>query len=125
MAEGFLCHLGGEAFEAFSAGTQPTGLAEQTVEVMREAGVDVSEQRWESVELYRDQEFDYVITVCDSARRVCPVFPGDGQRLHWDVEDPADAIARGVGLLDAFRLARDEIRWRIEQFVRSEGGGAG
>jgi len=109
MAEGLLRHLAGHSFEAFSAGTEPKGLAAQTVQVMREIGIDVSAQRSKSVDEYRDRSFDYVITVCDSARRVCPAFPGAGRRLHWDVEDPSDAVARGIELRDAFRLARDEL----------------
>ncbi len=117
MAEGLLRHLAGDRFEAHSAGTQPKGLAEQTVEVMREIGIDVSGQRSEHVDVYADRPFDYVITVCDSARQACPVFPGGGERIHWDVEDPADTIARGDSPLDAFRAARDELRRRIEEFL--------
>ena len=120
MAEGLLRHLAGHSFEAFSAGTEPKGLAAQTVQVMREIGIDVSAQRSKSVDEYRDRSFDYVITVCDSARRVCPAFPGAGRRLHWDVEDPSDAVARGIELRDAFRLARDELGGRIAEFVRNE-----
>jgi arsenate reductase len=87
---------------------------------MREVGVDVSGQRSKHVDAYAGQGFDYVITVCDSARQACPVFPGGGERLHWDVEDPADTIARGDGRLEAFRAARDELRRRIEELVASK-----
>jgi len=120
MAEGLLRHLAGNRFEAHSAGTQPKGLAERTVEVMREIGIDVSGQRSKHVDVYAGQPFDYVITVCDSARQNCPVFPGGGERIHWDVEDPADTIARGDGPLDAFRAARDELRRRIEEFLAAD-----
>ena len=89
MAEGLLRHLAGDRFEVHSAGTQPSGLAEETVAVMREIGIDTSGQRSKHVDEFLGQTFDYVITVCDSARQACPVFPGEGQRLHWDVEDPA------------------------------------
>ena len=122
MAEGLLRHLAGDRFEVHSAGTQPKGLAGHTVEVMREIGIDVSGQRSKHVDEYAGQAFDYVITVCDSARQSCPVFPGGGERIHWDVEDPADTIARGDGPLDAFRAARDELRRRIEEFLRTEPG---
>ena len=60
-----------------------------------------------------------VVTVCDSARQVCPTFPGNGERLHWDIEDPSDTEARGVPLADAFRLAREKLRRQIEGFVRN------
>ena len=122
MAEGLLRHLAGDRFEVHSAGTQPKALAEETVEVMREIGIDISGQRSKHVDEYAGEPFDCVITVCDSARQSCPVFPGGGERIHWDVEDPADAEARGETSLDAFRDARDELRSRVEGFLRTEGG---
>ena len=122
MAEGLLRHLADDRFEVHSAGTQPKGLAERTVEVMREIGIDIGGQRSKHVDEYAGQPFDYVITVCNSARQSCPVFPGGGERLHWDVEDPADTIARGESSLGAFRAARDELRSRIEGFLRTEPG---
>jgi arsenate reductase len=117
MAEGLLRHLAGERFEVHSAGTEPKGLAPQTVVVMAEIGIDVSGQRSQHVDEYAGQPFDYVITVCDSARQACPTFPGGGKRLHWDVEDPADAVARRVDLTNAFREARDELQRRIQEFL--------
>ena len=120
MAEGLLRHLAGDRFEAHSAGTKPKGLAGQTVEVMREIGIDISGQRSKHVEEYAGQPFDYVITVCDSARQVCPVFPGGGQRIHWDVEDPLYAELRGESTAQALRDARDELRRRIQEFLWAE-----
>ena len=122
MAEGLLRHLAGDRYEVYSAGTKPKGLAEQTVEVMREIGIDVSGQRSKHVDVYAGQAFDYVITVCDSARQTCPVFPGDGQRLHWDVADPLYAELRGASTVQALRDARDDLRSRIEGFLRTEPG---
>ncbi len=116
MAEGLLRHLAGDQFQAYSAGTEPKGLARLTVQVMEEIGVDVSGQRSKHVGEFAGQPFDYVITVCDAARQRCPVFPGGGERIHWDVEDPAEA--RGVPGPDAFRAARDGLRRRIEEFLR-------
>ena len=66
---------------------------------------------------FAGEKFDYVITVCDFARELCPVFPGEGERLHWDIEDPSDIEARGIPLASAFRIARDELRKRIELFA--------
>ena len=123
MAEGLLRHLAGDRFEVHSAGTQPKGLAEQTVEVMREMGIDIRGQRSKHVDEYAGQPFDYVITVCDSARQSCPVFPGSGERIHWDVEDPLYAELRGESTVQALRDARDELRSRIEGFLRTVSGG--
>ena len=116
MAEGLLRHLAGDRFDAYSAGTAPSGISQLTIEAMREAGIDVSGQRSKSVVEFATQHFDYVITVCDTARESCSVFPS-GEQLHWSIEDPSNAEARGVPLLDAFRLAREELRRRIEGFV--------
>ena len=120
MAEGLLRHLAGDRFEVHSAGTEPKGLARHTVEVMLEIGVDISGQRSKHVEEYAGQSFDYVITVCDSARQSCPVFPGSGERIHWDVEDPLYAELRGESTVQSLRYARDELRSRIEGFLRTE-----
>ena len=119
MAEGLLRHLAGQRFEVHSAGTAPKGLARETVRVMREVGVDISGQRSKSVEEFAGQRFDYVITVCDSARESCPTFPGGGERIHWSVADPAEAEARGQRHVNAFRAARDDLRRRIEEFLRA------
>ncbi|HSP56606.1 MAG TPA: arsenate reductase ArsC [Dehalococcoidia bacterium] len=120
MAEGLLRHLAGDRFEAHSAGTRPSGLAEETVTVMREIGIDVSGQRSKHVDEFAGQTFECVITVCDSARQECPVFPG-GRHFHWDIEDPADTEHAGASRLDAFRQARDALRGHIEAFVREAG----
>jgi arsenate reductase len=116
MAEGLLRHLAGDRFEAHSAGTLPGGLAAETIAVMREIGIDVSQHRSKSVDEHKGREFDVVITVCDVARQSCPVFPG-GRQLHWDVEDPSVAIEAGATYLEAFRRARDDLLHRVEDFV--------
>lgn len=113
-------HMADDRFEAHSAGTRPSGLAQETVAVMLEIGVDVSRQRSKHVEEYAGQAFDYVITVCDSARQECPTFPG-GRRLHWDVEDPADTEDAGESRMEAFRKARDRLRGHVAGFLKEEG----
>ena len=85
---------------------------------MHEIGIDLSGQWSKSVDEYARQAFDYVVTVCDSAKQICPVFPGGGQQLHWDIEDPSDIEARGLPLKEAFRIARDDLRSRIARFVK-------
>ncbi len=120
MAEGLLRHLAGDRFQAYSAGKEPKCLAPLTVEVMAEMGVDICGQRSQSVEEFAGERFDYVITVCDSARERCPAFPGGGKRVHWSVEDPAEAAGREEPSRQAFRAARDDLRTRIEGFLRPE-----
>jgi arsenate reductase (thioredoxin) len=116
MAEGLLRHIAGDKFDVYSAGTLPSGISELTIEAMREIGIDVSSQRSKSVAEFDGQRFDHVITVCDTARETCPVFPG-GNQLHWSIEDPSDAEARGIPIMEAFRLAREDLHRRIEMFV--------
>ncbi len=121
MAEGLLRALAGDRYQVHSAGTLPSGLAPLAMEVMAEIGIDVSGQRSKSVDGFAGQEFDYVITVCNTARQVCPTFPGAGQSFHWNIEDPSDIEARGVLLIDAFRMVREDLRARIEDFAHDSG----
>ena len=120
MAEGFLRQSAGHRFDVYSAGTKPKGLSSITVEVMREVGIDVSEHRSKSVEEFVGEDFDYVITVCDVARAACPRFDRSKRQLDWSVTDPAELEAAGVVSIEAFRAARDELRSRIEDFIRRE-----
>jgi len=79
----------GDRFEVESAGVDPTAVKSQAIQAMREIGIDISGHRSKSVDEFIDQEFDYVITVCDNANEQCPVFPGDTKRIHWSFDDPA------------------------------------
>ncbi len=109
MAEGLLRHRYGGTYEAFSAGTEPTEIHPLAVEVMRELGIDLSAQKSESLERYFDQPFDAVVTTCDSAREVCPVFPNARRTLHKGFADPSSATGTKDEVLEMFRHARDEI----------------
>jgi arsenate reductase len=108
MAEGLLRSMAGDDLEVFSAGTQPVGLNPNAVTAMAEIGIDISGHRSKSVDEFRDQQFDFVITVCDSAREACPVFPGHASQIHQDFEDPAAAPANQQIAL--FRRVREELR---------------
>ena len=121
MAEGFLRHLGGDAFEAASAGTEPGELHPLAVDVMAEAGIDISGQRAKAVDDFVRQRFDYVITVCDDAREACPFFPGAARRLHWSLPDPSAASGSREERLSVFRAVRDEVRRRLEEFLEGAG----
>lgn len=91
MAEGFLRHMGGDKLEVFSAGVKPTQVNPLAIKVMAEVGVDISKHRSKSAMEFIGQQFDYVITVCDNAKQTCPAFPGHYEKLHWSLEDPAEA----------------------------------
>lgn len=116
MAEGLLRHLGGDQFEVFSAGVQASFVRPQAVAAMNEIGSDISQHRSKSVNEFLDQEFDYLITVCDNANQRCPVFPGSVSRIHWSIDDPVVAGSE-ERQLEAFRGARDELKKRILAFI--------
>ena len=116
MAEGLLRARAGNRFEVYSAGTHPTRVREEAVEVMRESGVDISAHRSKSVEEFERREFDYVITVCDNARESCPVFPGKTVRIHWSFDDPAAAEGSRDERMAVFRRVRDEIDARLREW---------
>ncbi len=118
MAEGLLRHAGGDFYEVYSAGVEPSFVRPQAVEAMRESGINITNHRSKSVDEFAGQEFDYVITVCDNARVNCPVFPGATRRVHWSFDDPAAVEGDVETRLAVFRRVRDEIKERLHEFVR-------
>jgi arsenate reductase len=117
-AEGLLRHIAGDQFEVFSAGTRPAGLNPNAVKAMAEIGINIAGSRSKSVDEFTGQQFEYVVTVCDNAKEVCPIFPGGGRRLHQSFEDPAAAPSDRQ--LVVFRGVRDQIAKRLRKFVHEE-----
>ena len=114
IAEGLLRHLGGDRFEAYSAGTEATRVRPLAIEVMRELDIDISGQQSKTLDRYVGEPFDKVITVCDTAAEACPVFPGAREQLHWSFPDPSQATGSPEELRAVYRSVRDAIRARIE-----------
>lgn len=117
MAHGFLQSFDA-TLEVHSAGTRP---AEQVnplaIKVMNEAGVDISTHTPKSVEIYLNDEWDYVITVCGGANETCPMFIGKVRnRLHIGFDDPSDAVGTDEFILSEFRRVRDEIKRKFAEF---------
>jgi protein-tyrosine-phosphatase len=118
MAEALLRHHGGADFDVDSAGIEPKGVNPLTIRALDEAGLDHSWARSKSVDEFLDQAFDFVITVCDDARTVCPVFPGEKQTvLHWGYEDPARVEGSEAQRLAAFENTLTMLATRITSFV--------
>lgn len=117
MAEGFLKSFDNN-LEVFSAGTKSeTNVNPNAIEVMKEEGIDISKNKPKPVDIFLDKEFDYVITVCDGAKEVCPVFIGKVKnRLHIGFDDPADAKGTKEEILSEFRRIRDEIKTAFYKF---------
>ena len=120
MAEGLLRDMVGDRFEVFSAGTEATCVRPEAISVMAEIGADISAQESKTLERYLGELFDYVVTVCDDANEVCPVFPGARERLHWSFPDPSRA--EGEERIAVFRKVREEISSRIREEVVQENG---
>ena len=119
MAEAFLRRLGGDRYEAFSAGLEPKEIHPLTRQVMAEIGYDLEGHRAKSLTEYLGKaHFGYLVTVCDRAEQKCPIFPGMGQRLHWSFDDPAAAEGSEEERLAVFRRVRDEIQTRIAAWLQ-------
>jgi arsenate reductase len=117
MAEALLRQHGGDRFEVHSAGTEPRGINPLTLRVLSDAGIDASWARSRSVTEYLGERFDFVITVCDQARQVCPVFPGVHESLHWGYQDPAEATGTDEERLAVFRRVFIQMSERVRQFA--------
>lgn len=113
MAEGWAKHLKGDTIQPYSAGIDPKEIDPLAVRVMEEAGVDISGQRSKAIGDLPNVEFDYVVTVCDNAREMCPAYTGKTKVIHRDFDDPPalvhDAADDGE-VLRIYRRVRDEIR---------------
>ncbi|MFX1513171.1 MAG: arsenate reductase ArsC [Promethearchaeota archaeon] len=117
IAEAFLRKKFGNRFHAFSAGTHPTSVHPLAVKVMAELGIDISNQSSKNVTEFLNEEIDYVVTVCDSAKETCPYFAGAKKYIHRSFENPVTDIGSDEKILNGFRRVRDEIScWIGEQF---------
>ena len=116
MAEGLMRHLRNREFEVYSAGSEPKGVNSLAMEVMKEIGIDISRQRSKHLDEYGEEAFDYIVTLCDDAAKTCPLFPGEGRRMHKGFPDPAAAEGSREERLAAFRKVRDELKNYILSF---------
>jgi arsenate reductase len=117
MAEGWTRALKGDQIDVYSAGIETHGLNPNAVMVMAEAGVDISSQKSQNIDEFKETNIDYVITVCAHAHETCPFFPGDAKVLHVGFDDPpklSPADASEEEKLDGFRRVRDEIKAFVE-----------
>jgi arsenate reductase len=119
MAEGWAKALLPGSVEAFSAGTRPSGVNQLAIQVMREAGVDISTHASKSLEPFLGERFDYVVTLCGDAHEECPYFPGAGKVIHRGFPDPAAATGGEEEILAEFRRVRDLIREFVNEIPES------
>lgn len=118
MAEGWARHLKNDVLEVFSAGAEKHGLNPRAVRVMEEVGVDISSQKSKLIEELPDVRFDYVVTLCDSAREACPLILTGGKILHVEFDDPPSLCTDHMNeeeCLSRYRRVRDEIKAFVER----------
>ena len=121
MAEGLVNYLLGDRWEARSAGTAPVGYVHPlAVEAMAELGVNIAGARSKSVDELRDLVFDVVITVCDHANEVCPVFPYHATKFHHNFSDPSKLPGTDEEVLPAYRATREEIKNYVRELTEAE-----
>ena len=122
MAEAYLKQIAGDRFEVESAGLEPGKLNPIVVEVMKEVGIDISQNKTKSVFDFFKQgkQYDYVVTVCDESQSgACPVFPGKGERLHWGFADPSQFKGSWENKVKQTREVRNQIEAKIKEWINS------
>tara|TARA_B100001105_G_scaffold216845_1_gene182657 strand:- start:70 stop:489 length:420 start_codon:yes stop_codon:yes gene_type:complete len=120
IAHGLLQNLAKDRFNVFSAGSHPSRVHLMSIKVMEEIGIDISHHKSDHIDEYLDKGIDIVITVCDNANKLCPIFPGNVERLHWSIDDPFRGWDYNENQMEAFRVTREEIKARILDFLQSK-----
>jgi len=118
MAEGLVNSLFHNKFEAYSAGTELAEVRSQAIQVMEEIGIDISQHYSKLIKTYYGTQFDLLVTVCDNARKVCPVFPGAKNMIHKSFTDPSSANGTEEEKLKVFRTVRDQIKAWLEEYLK-------
>ena len=119
LLHGYLVQALGERAAVYSAGVEVHGLNPRAVRVMAEDGVDISTHTSNHVDEYAAVPFDYVITVCDHANEVCPVFPSTAKKRHHNFPDPAKATGSEAEIMEQFRSVRDQVKAYAQDFARA------
>ena len=114
LGAGLVNHYFGDIWEASSAGTEKNFAKPLAIKAMAEAGIDISHYTSKTIDVFKGQEFDVVVTVCDSARETCPFFPGK-KVIHHSFVDPSNAEGTNEEKLAAFCRTRDEIKAWLDE----------
>ena len=120
LLHGYLEQLLGERAHVYSAGVEVHGLNPRAVQTMAADGVDISHHTSNHVDEYAAVPFDYVLTVCDHANEVCPVFPSSAQKLHHNFPDPAKTTGSEAEIMQQFRAVREQVKDYARTFVQQK-----
>jgi len=115
MAEGLAKEICKGGMEIYSAGLMSAGIHKKAIAVMKELGIDISEQKSKTINEYLLREMDFVVTLCFKAEDLCPSTPPGTKRIHWPIKDPVGMIGTEEEIMDEFRRARDEIKDRVQE----------
>jgi arsenate reductase len=117
MAHGYLQLFAGEKAVVYSAGVETHGVNPRAIASMKEDGIDISAHTSNHVDEYRHIDFDFVLTVCDHAREVCPYFPSRAEKFHHNFPDPAKATGDEEAIKESFRSVREMLKSWSKEFV--------
>ena len=118
IAHGLLENMARDKFEVFSAGSHPNRVHSMSIKIMEEIGIDISYHTSDFIDDYLKSGIEIVITVCDNANEICPIFPGNVERIHWSIADPFEGWEFDESQIQAFRDTRQEIKQRIIKFLQ-------
>ena len=117
IAEGIMRQLAGDKFDVFSAGSHPSLVHPMSIKVMKEIGINITSHTSDPISNFLSENINIVVTVCDNADKVCPVFPGKVERIHWSIKDPFKGWGSDPDDLDNFTRTRDDLVERIKNFL--------
>ena len=118
MAEGIVNHYLGDLLQAFSAGTEATRVNPIAIQILAEIGIDISGHYSKTIDEFKGERFDHVISLCGSANEQCPLFFGGVKRVHIGFDDPSRTVGTQEEILADFRRVRDEIMERLMAYLR-------
>jgi arsenate reductase (thioredoxin) len=110
IAEGYLRYFHGEIAEIYSAGVETHGVNPRAIQTMKEDGIDILQHTSNNISEYNDLHFDLIFTVCDHANEVCPYFPSNAKKIHYNFPDPAKAVGTEDEIMESFRVTRELIK---------------
>ena len=119
IAEGLMRKLAGDKFDVFSAGSNPSLVHPMSIKVMKEIGIDITSHTSDPISKFLSKNVNIVVTVCDNANKVCPVFPGKVERIHWSIKDPFKGWNSHPDDLVNFRKTREDLTARIKNLIKS------
>jgi arsenate reductase len=123
MAEGFAKEYGKGIIEVHSAGLMAAGVQKRAIAVMKEIGIDISNQQSKEIDADLLRRMDIVITLCGHAEETCPWTPPEVKRIHWPIQDPVGTVGTEEQIMKEFRRARDEIKGKVQELMKGIAGG--